>query len=233
MRAPSLVPMRPCAYAPTCPCAHASRPPSAETPERPGTYWRRPVTKIAFPLVITAGVGARRDHRSDAECFARLVRGDRSALRDLYDRHAGPLYRHGLALTRQPGEAEDLVQMVFLKLATTGAPLLGVRKPANYLHRILHAAWVDGQRRRSASKETPIGADDDFLSRESGSLESAIDVARALSALPAAQRQAVQLHLIEGFSFRETGGIAGVSMFTAASRYRAALERLRRLLGKG
>jgi RNA polymerase sigma-70 factor (ECF subfamily) len=63
-------------------------------------------------------------------------------------------------------------------------------------------------------------------------MESAIDVTRALAGLPAAQRQAVQLHLIEGFSFREAGRIADVSMFTAASRYRAALTRLRRLLGK-
>jgi len=191
------------------------------------------MTKTAFRLVITAGVVAPRDDRRDTDCFARLVRGDRSALSDLYDMHAASLFRHGLALTRRPGEAEDLVQAVFLKLATTGAPLLAVRKPANYLLRILHAAWIDSQRRPAAANETAIGANDEFIGQESQSqVESAIDVTRALGALPAAQRQAVQLHLIEGFSFREAGRIAGVSMFTAASRYRAALERLRTLLGK-
>ena len=191
------------------------------------------MTKTAFPLVITAGVRAPRDERRDAECFARLVRGDRSALGDLYDMHAASLFRHGLALTRRPGEAEDLVQAVFLKLATTGAPLLAVRRPANYLHRILHTAWIDSQRRPAAANETAIGANEEFIAWESGSnMESAIDITRALAVLPAAQRQAVQLHLIEGFSFREAGRIAGVSMFTAASRYRAALARLRVVLGK-
>ena len=152
---------------------------------------------------------------------------------DLYDLHAASLFRHGLALTRRPGEAEDLVQAVFLKLATTGAPLLTVRRPANYLHRMLHAAWIDSQRRPAAANETAIGANEEFIAWESGSnMESAIDITRALDVLPAAQRQAVQLHLIEGFSFREAGRIAGVSMFTAASRYRAALERLRVVLGK-
>ena len=58
------------------------------------------------------------------------------------------------------------------------------------------------------------------------------DVARALAELPAAQREIMQLHLTEGFSFREAGRITGVSMFTAASRYRVALERLRQLMGK-
>jgi RNA polymerase sigma-70 factor (ECF subfamily) len=178
-------------------------------------------------------VRAPRDERRDAECFARLVRGDRSALGDLYDMHAASLFRHGLALTRRPGDAEDLVQAVFLKLATTGAPLLAVRRPVNYLHRMLHAAWIDSQRRRAAATETDIGANEEFIAWESGpTMESAIDVTRALAGLPAAQRQAVQLHLIEGFSFREAGRIAGVSMFTAASRYRAALERLRVVLGK-
>jgi RNA polymerase sigma-70 factor (ECF subfamily) len=191
------------------------------------------MTKTALPLVITAGVRAPRDDRRDADCFARLVRGDRSALGDLYDMHAASLFRHGLALTRRPGEAEDLVQAVFLKLAATGAPLLAVRRPANYLHRILHAAWIDSQRRPAATNETAIGANEEFMTGEPPSpVESTIDVTRALAALPAAQREAVQLHLIEGFSFREVGRIVGVSMFTAASRYRAALQRLRELLGK-
>ena len=190
------------------------------------------MTKTAFWLVIRAGVRAPRDDRRDADCFARLVRGDRSALGDLYDMHAASLFRHGLALTRRPGEAEDLVHAVFLKLATTGAPLLAVRKPGNYLHRILHAAWIDGQRRPVAANETAIGANEELIASESGAqMESAVDVTRALAGLPAVQRQAVQLHLIEGFSFREAGRIAGVSMFTAASRYRAALQRLRERLG--
>jgi RNA polymerase sigma-70 factor, ECF subfamily len=191
------------------------------------------MTKTAFWFVIRAGVRAPRDDRRDADCFARLVHGDRSALGDLYDMHAASLFRHGLALTRRPAEAEDLVQAVFLKLATTGAPLLAVRKPANYLHRILHAAWIDGKRRPGAAHETAISENEEFFARESGSeMEAAIDLARALAGLPATQRQAVQLHLIEGFSFREAGRIAGVSMFTAASRYRTALQRLRELLGK-
>jgi RNA polymerase sigma-70 factor (ECF subfamily) len=148
------------------------------------------------------------------------------------------------ALTRCPSDAEDLVQAVFLKLATTGAPLLAVRNPANYLHRILRAAWIDEHRRPAVSREAPLQEDDDAslwdgrLARRSGraadadDVDAAIDVTRALARLPAVQREIVQLHLIEGFSFREAGRITGVSMFTAASRYRVALERLRQMTGR-
>jgi len=189
------------------------------------------MTKPALPLVITPGVPAARDLHSDHECFARLVRGDRTALADLYDAHAGALFRHGMALTRRSTEAEDLVQSVFLKLATTGAPLLAVRNPANYLHRILHAAWIDNQRRPAVSRESAGGVNDKEAGHaRTSDVESAIDVTRALAQLPPSQRQIVHLHLIEGFSFREAGRITRVSMFTAASRYRRALARLRSLM---
>jgi RNA polymerase sigma-70 factor (ECF subfamily) len=174
---------------------------------------------------------ARDDHR-DAVSLRRLVQGDRNALADLYDAHAGGLFRHGYALTRSRSDAEDLVQAVFLKLATTGAPLLAVRKPGNYLHQILRAAWIDTRRRPAAELEEQADPGAKCPAPESGAAtEAAIDVTTAVARLPAPQREIVNLHLVEGFSFREAGRITGVSMFTAASRYRVALERLREILG--
>ena len=55
---------------------------------------------------------------------------------------------------------------------------------------------------------------------------------RALTALPEMQREIVVLHVFNGFSFREIGNITRVSTFTAASRYRLAIDRLRLLLGE-
>jgi DNA-directed RNA polymerase specialized sigma24 family protein len=52
-----------------------------------------------------------------------------------------------------------------------------------------------------------------------------------LDALSDAQREVVVLHLVDGYSFREIGGMTGVSLFTAAGRYRDALDRLRAFLG--
>ena len=192
-----------------------------------------PATKTPRPLVISTGVGEARDRRRDAASFSRLVRGDRDALADLYDAHARSLFRHGLALTRRASDAEDLVQSVFLKLATTGARLLAVRNPANYLHRMLRAAWIDEQRRPSAAHEAPAEAGADPPAQDHTTVaEAVMDVTRAFTRLPAPQREIVVLHLIEGFSFREAGRITNVPMFTAASRYRAALERLRQMMGR-
>ena len=61
--------------------------------------------------------------------------------------------------------------------------------------------------------------------------EDAVDVSRALQILPAAEREANVLHLTEGFSFREIGRMTGVSLFTAAGRYRQGIGRLRKSFG--
>lgn len=192
-----------------------------------------PITKTSASLVISNRVPEPRDPRRDAAILRRLVNGDPQALADLYDAHAARLFRHGLALTGRPEDAEDLVQTVFLKLATTRAPLLAVRNMPNYLHRILRAAWLDVRKRPAASLEQPADMAADLVTADCPDFtETAIDVASALAQLPAVQREIVALHLREGFSFREAGRMTGVSMFTAASRYRAALQQLRQILGR-
>lgn len=170
-----------------------------------------------------------RDDRGDQQLFVDLAAGSPEALGALYDRHAASLFRHALALARTRQDAEDLVQAVFVKLATTGAALPGVSAPASYLHRMLHTTWLDTHRRRITGDRVVHQMD-----REThvapGSSADAIDIERALDGLPPEQREVIVLHLTEGFSFREIGRLTGVSLFTAAARYRLATRRLRKAL---
>jgi RNA polymerase sigma-70 factor (ECF subfamily) len=169
------------------------------------------------------------DDRGDHQLFVDLAAGKPEALGALYDRHAAALYRHALALARRQQDAEDLVQAVFVKLATTGAMLSDVRTPASYLHRMLHTAWLDTYRRRLTGDRIVHEMDRESHAASGGSTD-AIDIERALDALPAEQREVIVLHLVEGFSFREVGRLTGVSLFTAAARYRLATRRLRKTL---
>ena len=190
-----------------------------------------PVTILPRSFVITSGVPGARDDRGDRELLGDLAAGKAGALGELYDRHAASLFRHALALARQRADAEDLVQAVFVKLATTGAELLGVRTPAAYLHRTLHTTWLDLQRRKITGERVVehVAAD---ASISTPDMAGSIDVMRAIGQLPPTQREAIVLHLVEGFSFRDVGRMTGVSLFTAAARYRLALGRLRRTLGR-
>ena len=60
-----------------------------------------------------------------------------------------------------------------------------------------------------------------------------VDAGRAsalLAQLPPAQREVIYLHHYAGHTFSSVGKIVGVPTFTAASRYRLGLEKLRRLM---
>lgn len=171
-----------------------------------------------------------RDDNHDRQLLGDLASGRRHALGELYDRHAPSLFRHACALTRRRAEAEDLVQAVFVKLASTGAELLGVRAPASYLHRMVKTTWLDGQRRATVGERALAEQAIVFPPAAPADPAHGIDIGRALDELPLLQREVVVLHLIEGFSFLEIGRQTGVSLFTAAARYRLALARLRKAL---
>jgi RNA polymerase sigma-70 factor (ECF subfamily) len=61
--------------------------------------------------------------------------------------------------------------------------------------------------------------------------EERLMLEQALRALPVEQREVVYLKVFEGLTFQEIAGRCGISINTAASRYRYATQALRRMLG--
>ena len=124
---------------------------------------------------------------------------------------------------------EDVVQTVFVTLASRGAELLGVRRPASYIGAMVHHEALAVRRRPEetgdANAEALLAA-----ATEAGLEIERVALGRALACLETAQREVVFLRAYAGFTFREIGRMTGASMFTVASRYRLALVRLRRQL---
>ena len=170
------------------------------------------------------------DDRGDRRLLRRMADGDRDALAELFDRHAAGLFAHAVAMSRSPADAEDLVQSVFVKLAGMGARLLGIRSAGAYLHGMLRAAFLDGERHRGAAAEEPL----EGLDPPGGSGVAEADrlaLQAALGRLPVEQREVVVLHAVQGLTFREVAMRTNTSMWTVASRYRLGLDRLRGILG--
>jgi len=170
------------------------------------------------------------DDRGDRRLLRRMADGDREALAALYDGHARALFCHAVTLTRSPAAAEDLVQDVFVKLAGMGAGLLGVRSAGAYLHRMLRMAFLDDERHRAVADEEPLAP---LELRAPGGVDAADRLAleQALALLPVEQREVIALHVMEGLTFREVATVTNTPLWTAASRYRLAIERLRTKLG--
>jgi RNA polymerase sigma-70 factor, ECF subfamily len=164
--------------------------------------------------------------------FARLSGGDLEALGPIYDRWAREI--HSLALWRTGGSAEagDVVQEVFVRLATTRAELGSVRDPRRYLLTMAHRIAVDRMRRRPRSVPLP---ETDLLEAAPHDPDRSLDARRAsqlLLNLPPAQREAIYLRHFSDMGFREMGKVTGVPTFTVASRYRLGISSLRKLMGK-
>ena len=161
---------------------------------------------------------------SDAELIRRFQGGDERAFRALYARHTPRLkmtIRRLLGFRRQ--ESEDVVQDTWLA-ACRG--LGGYRGDAPF------GAWL-----ASIGARTTYAALTRLTSREHEHVDEdfvpdiepaapAIDLERALAALPDTQRMVVVLHDVEGFTHQEIGDQLGM----AAGTSKATLFRARRAL---
>jgi len=160
--------------------------------------------------------------------------------------HMASLYGAALRMTRNPADAEDLVQETYLK-AYRGFG--GFREGTNlraWLYRILTNTYINTYRAR---KRRPEESDIDdlealYLYRRLGGLAGSTagrsaedevldqfteaEVKEALESLPEQFRMAVLLGDVEGFAYKEIAEILDVPIGTVMSR----LHRGRRALQK-
>ncbi|UCC68941.1 MAG: RNA polymerase sigma factor [Armatimonadota bacterium] len=152
-----------------------------------------------------------------------------------YDAYSAALYRYLLALLSDAQDAEDTLQEIFLAVARRGERTRVANLHAYLFRAARNQALLALRRRRRHQKEQAAAAlswiDPEACAPEQR--EIAIDIARALQQLPPEQREVIALKLSEGLTFREIAKLCGVSLSTAASRYRLALARLRCLLEGG
>lgn len=157
------------------------------------------------------------------------------------------LYRTGLRLTRDPHDAEDLVQETFLNAFKALDRFEEGTNLRAWLFRILNNAFISQYRR---NKRRPTGSIDDVTdtylydhivpgtgaaARESPEDEvvSRIGDARVLEALeelPLEFRKVELLADVEGFSYREIADILDIPIGTVMSRLYRARRRLQKSL---
>lgn len=167
---------------------------------------------------------------------ARAQRGDVDAFEALYRMHAGRVYALCLRLTADEQKARELTQDVFVKAWEALPDFRGESSITTWLHRIAVNAMLMQRRseRRRLSRVSLADDDaDDADALEQGAtppadVAGAIDLERAVAALPPGVRRAFVLHDVEGYSHEEIARMTGL----AAGTLRAQLHRARQLLTK-
>jgi RNA polymerase sigma-70 factor (ECF subfamily) len=165
---------------------------------------------------------------------AGLAEGREAAYAGLYDRLGRRLFRAAVSILRSPQDAEDVVQEVFMNLYRARASLGRVENVTGYVFAMLRHAAARRLRQMGAARRAAAAAADAARLRGADPPPDGRTAAleRALDALPPAQREVIALKVDAGLTFAEIGAALGVSLNTAASRYRYALEKLRATLGR-
>jgi len=153
----------------------------------------------------------------------------------IYDAHASSLFAYLFNLTRSDAETRDLLQELFLKLASRPQAFDEVRDERAWLIRFAHHLFVDGYRRRTSRERAADRATENSPHLFEAADESDEDsfrraLSEAMQTLPVDQRAVVHLKLWEEMTFAEIAGAIGVSLNTAASRYRYGIDKLREAL---
>jgi RNA polymerase sigma-70 factor, ECF subfamily len=158
----------------------------------------------------------------------------RRRLADAYDACAAGLYRYAAMLLADRLAAEDAVHQAFAKLLARGGDLREIEAVAAYLRSAVrnecYRMLAQRQRRReSADSANVLEAAAANESPPSAELHQALE--RAMRDLPVEQREIVHMKVYEQMTFQQIADQLAISINTAASRYRYALQRLRELLG--
>ncbi len=164
--------------------------------------------------------------------FERIAAGDHAALDQLFDLAAARLYGLALWRTASVEDARDVVQEVFVRVAERRQELPQVRDPRAWLFTVTHRIAVDLGRRRRVRRAASLDRVA-LVATSTADLDRVLDGERAsrlLLELPAVQRDAIYLHVFGDLTFAAVGDVTGVPTFTAASRYRLGMRKLRRLM---
>jgi RNA polymerase sigma-70 factor, ECF subfamily len=170
-------------------------------------------------------------------------------LRERFEREVLPLlpnlYGAALRMTRNPQDAEDLVQETYLRAFRGFAGFQEGTNLRAWIYRILTNTFINAYRKKQREPvtiqedDTPdwylydkLGDSGVEASAETEVLESIPDedVQRALEDLPEGFRMAVLLADVEGFSYKEIAEILDVPIGTVMSRLHRGRKALQRAL---
>ncbi|GAO40675.1 putative RNA polymerase ECF-type sigma factor [Sphingomonas changbaiensis NBRC 104936] len=147
------------------------------------------------------------------------------------------LRRFAHALARSPADADDLCQASIERALKSRDQWQPGTRLDSWMYRIMRNLWVDEARARGrrdqtfAPEEAGAHVGDDGARHIELKLELT-DLDRAMSRLPAEQREAIALVLVEGLAYKEAAAVLDVPIGTLTSRLSRGREALIAELGK-
>jgi RNA polymerase sigma-70 factor, ECF subfamily len=140
------------------------------------------------------------------------------------------LRRFARTITRNPHDADDLVQVTVERALLKFEQWEDEAKLESWVFGIMRNAWIDEVRVRARRDRTfaPAEAGENVGARTTD--QESIALQSALAQLPEEQRMAIGLVLIEGFSYKEAAQVLDIPIGTLTSRLARGRDALAAIL---
>ncbi len=166
----------------------------------------------------------------------RFKKGNREALRRIYDKFKIDLLKLAMVLTNDVNAAEDIVHDVFLRFAQSAKRIKLDGSLKSYLVTSLINQVRNIRRDRARHNLNHLDKADSVASSGQGPLQWAVlseqitQLSQALQDLPYEQREVICCRMEMDMTFGQIAALQQVSQDTVKGRYRYGLTKLRSLL---
>ena len=188
------------------------------------------------------------EQKTDEQLVAEFNAGSIAAYEELIQRYAGKAYSLAQRLTRNPQDAEEVLQDVFVTVYRKLSKFEGKSTFSSWLYRVtVNASFMKLRRRKHdnnisveevlpqilngalARQASAMGGEGDKVTAQHQLSEALED---AISRLPDEYRPVFILRDVDGLSSREVGKILNISVPAVKSRLHRSRMMLRRKLSK-
>ncbi|UFP95790.1 sigma-70 family RNA polymerase sigma factor [Gloeobacter morelensis] len=159
---------------------------------------------------------------SDAQLFYALRSGERTAMVSLYRRYASVVYGLALSILKNPQEAEDLSQEIFLSLWRGGGYNPERGSLSSYLMLLTRSRALDKLRARGRKLkmvervgQVNLGEPSGVTPLERATVDECCErVREAVASLPLKERQVLELSVFGGLSYPQIAAQTGTPLGT-------------------
>lgn len=195
------------------------------------TYER---TKNMINVSMLVADFPRQEEIADELIFS-LAKGNREALKIIYEKSINALYAYVLSLTKNKFDTEDVLQETYVSIAENAASYHGGNKAMAWIFRIAKNFTLMHFRReknKESIHEVAEAVDAKYSFSFVENADHRILLESAMEILEEEERQILFLHAVAGWKNREIAEYLGINLNTVLSKYQRSIKKLQEHLGK-
>lgn len=178
------------------------------------------------------------ERNEDRDKVELLKSGDISAFSALFRKYSERLYAFALGIAKEPYIAEEITQLVFLKVWEKRHQIDEYLSFKSFLFSITYSETISWLRKEIAEKRKMDrwGEHSSFESKETDYTIEFNDISslanEIIGSLPEKRREIFRMSREEGYSYKEISEKLGISVKTVENQISSALKTIREKLGE-